>query len=248
MDELKIGEVIRELRGRKGISQETLAGVCRVSMQAVSKWENGQSYPDITFLPVLAEYLQVSVDYLLTGQDEGMAGRTVREDENGRIADMLKDRTEKDVLYILQYRNGKILDRQSRGGGSGEKEEEPVKIVFEEEFRGLEKGLHVEVWGSAEIGADGIVTDLEAGGNVSCGNVDGDIKAGGSVNGAAIEGDVEAGCDVNCSDINGDVTAGCSVKCRDIAGDAKAGVSIECGAVRGETAGRTVRNGRPDGK
>lgn len=240
MDELKVGEVIKELRGREGISQERLADVCSVSMQAVSKWENGQSYPDITLLPVLSEYFRVSVDYLLTGRNGETAGRTAGEEATGQIAGLLKDRTEKEVLYIIQYRNGKILDLQSRSRGGTEKEE-AVKIVFEEEFRSLGKGLHVEVWGSAEIRADGVVMDLEAGGNVSCGAVDGDIKAGGSVNCTGIEGDVRAGCDVVCSDIGGDVTAGCSVKCGDIAGDAKAGVSIECGVVRGKTAGGTVR-------
>ncbi len=43
MGELRIGEMIKELRGNKGISQEMLADVCGVSMQAVSKWENGGS-------------------------------------------------------------------------------------------------------------------------------------------------------------------------------------------------------------
>ncbi len=43
MSELKISEMIRELRTDRGISQETLADVCDVSMQAVSKWENGVS-------------------------------------------------------------------------------------------------------------------------------------------------------------------------------------------------------------
>lgn len=44
MREIKINEVIKELRTDKGISQETLANVCDVSMQAISKWENGVSH------------------------------------------------------------------------------------------------------------------------------------------------------------------------------------------------------------
>ncbi len=237
MGGLKVGEIIRELRGRNGISQETLADVCGISMQAVSKWENGQCYPDITFLPVLAEYFQVSTDYLLMGRrNEGAADETVREEENRRIADMLKDETKENILYILQYWNGKIIGRENRGrGGTGN--EEAVRIAFDEEFRELKKGLKVEIWGSAEIVADGIVADIEAGGNVNCGDVEGDIKAGGSVCCTGIAGDVRAGSDVDCSDIGGDATAGCSIKCRDIAGDAKAGVSITCQAVRGEMAG-----------
>lgn len=42
-NEIKISEMIRQLRTDKGISQEMLADVCNVSMQAVSKWENGVS-------------------------------------------------------------------------------------------------------------------------------------------------------------------------------------------------------------
>ena len=42
---------IRQLRQKAGISQEALAGVLGISVQAVSKWENEQSYPDIGFLP-----------------------------------------------------------------------------------------------------------------------------------------------------------------------------------------------------
>ena len=107
MRELKISEMIRELRTDKGISQETLADVCDVSMQAVSKWENGQSCPDITFLPLLAEYFGVSTDYLLTGRKHaaGNADDTIL---SGMSQQELKD----DVLYIVQYRNGKILDKK----------------------------------------------------------------------------------------------------------------------------------------
>lgn len=67
-EEIKIGEILKELRRSKGVSQENLAELCGVSMQAVSKWENGQSFPDITFLPKLAGYFQVTIDTLLLGR------------------------------------------------------------------------------------------------------------------------------------------------------------------------------------
>ncbi len=49
----------------KGMTQERLANIAHVSAQAVSKWENDQSYPDILLLPVLADTFGVTIDELL---------------------------------------------------------------------------------------------------------------------------------------------------------------------------------------
>ena len=97
MKELKIGEMIKELRGVKGVSQETLAAVCDVSMQAVSKWENGQSCPDIAFLPLLAEYFQVSIDYLLTGKESEQKCAAEDTDMSG-LTEQIKQMTKQDTL------------------------------------------------------------------------------------------------------------------------------------------------------
>ncbi|NLJ95550.1 MAG: methyltransferase domain-containing protein [Clostridiales bacterium] len=56
---------IAELRKGKGISQQELADVLGISFQAISKWETNVSLPDITMLPKIAEYFDVSVDELL---------------------------------------------------------------------------------------------------------------------------------------------------------------------------------------
>ena len=61
---MNIGYKIRELRKKRGITQERLANVIGVSFQAVSKWENGIALPDITLAPVLAKYFGVSMDEL----------------------------------------------------------------------------------------------------------------------------------------------------------------------------------------
>ena len=60
-----LGERIAELRKKKGISQEELADVLLTSRQAISKWERGESDPDIGRLKDLAVYFNVSIDYLL---------------------------------------------------------------------------------------------------------------------------------------------------------------------------------------
>ncbi len=56
---------IRELRHKKKITQQELADIVGVSFQTISKWENGGAMPDITYLPILAEYFDVSVDQLI---------------------------------------------------------------------------------------------------------------------------------------------------------------------------------------
>ena len=62
---LKIGAVIRELRTKNGMTQEKLAAHLGVSVQAVSRWESGICYPDLEFVPKIANYFRVSADYLL---------------------------------------------------------------------------------------------------------------------------------------------------------------------------------------
>lgn len=62
---LNIGQSITETRKNMNITQEQLAKMVGVSAPAVSKWETGASYPDITMLPSLARALDTSVDALL---------------------------------------------------------------------------------------------------------------------------------------------------------------------------------------
>ncbi|NLU25585.1 MAG: helix-turn-helix transcriptional regulator [Hungateiclostridium thermocellum] len=59
-----IGETIRILRLERAITQERLAEQLKVSASAVSKWERGEAYPDITLVPKLAELIGVSTDKL----------------------------------------------------------------------------------------------------------------------------------------------------------------------------------------
>ena len=61
----KLGGNIAALRRAKGLTQEQLAGLLGVSAPAVSKWETGASYPDITLLCPLARALDTNVDRLL---------------------------------------------------------------------------------------------------------------------------------------------------------------------------------------
>jgi len=63
-----LGSRITDYRRRKNVTQDQLAETMGVSSQAVSKWENDISCPDISLLPKLADYFGVSVDTLLRGE------------------------------------------------------------------------------------------------------------------------------------------------------------------------------------
>lgn len=62
---MNIGRKIKELRTARNLSQEKLAEYFDITSQAVSKWENGTAYPDITYLPSLAAFFDITVDELL---------------------------------------------------------------------------------------------------------------------------------------------------------------------------------------
>jgi DNA-binding XRE family transcriptional regulator len=69
MDRYVTGAVIRRLRESKKMTQEELAGKIHVSSKAVSKWETGQGFPDISLLEPLSKALDISVIELLSGED-----------------------------------------------------------------------------------------------------------------------------------------------------------------------------------
>jgi transcriptional regulator with XRE-family HTH domain len=70
---MTLGMKIYEKRKEKGLTQEALAEKLGVSAQAVSKWENGATCPDIALLPKLAKIFDITVDALLSEEDEPVA-------------------------------------------------------------------------------------------------------------------------------------------------------------------------------
>ena len=70
MNTEKIGKNISLLRRAKGITQSELGERIGVSFQAVSKWERGETLPDITLLPDLAIILETTIDYILLGSEK----------------------------------------------------------------------------------------------------------------------------------------------------------------------------------
>lgn len=85
-----LGKRIATYRRELGMKQEEMAEKLGISAQAVSKWENDQTCPDISLLPALAKMLNTTVDELLSGKPE--AENTVcivPEDQRKDIKDMM---------------------------------------------------------------------------------------------------------------------------------------------------------------
>ena len=77
MDRILIGENIKRMRLQKGVTQEQLAEAVGVSAVAVSKWERNETMPDISLLPGLAYFFQVSIDELMS-YDAAKVQREIR--------------------------------------------------------------------------------------------------------------------------------------------------------------------------
>ena len=67
---MKISQIIREKRKQLGLTQENVAEYLGVSIPAVSKWENGTTYPDIMLLPALARLLRTDLNTLMSFNEE----------------------------------------------------------------------------------------------------------------------------------------------------------------------------------
>lgn len=66
---MNMADRIQHLRKTKGLSQEELADQVGVSRQAVSKWESGQSTPDLDKVVIMSDLFQVTTDYILKGTE-----------------------------------------------------------------------------------------------------------------------------------------------------------------------------------
>ncbi|MBQ3231738.1 MAG: helix-turn-helix transcriptional regulator [Clostridia bacterium] len=85
--DMTLGKRIAQYRKEKGLTQEALAQAMNVSAQAVSKWENDQTCPDITSLPQLSRILDVTVDELLSGKTENLPAVTMQPIENRKAVE-----------------------------------------------------------------------------------------------------------------------------------------------------------------
>ena len=92
---MNIGAKIKQLRSKAGLTQEQLAERLGISGQAVSKWENDNGLPDISLLVPIADYFDISLDYLFLRSDYSQ----------GLEYDEIKERYTKARELFLLYPN-----------------------------------------------------------------------------------------------------------------------------------------------
>jgi transcriptional regulator with XRE-family HTH domain len=79
------GSIIKKYREKKNMTQQKLADLLNVSDKAVSKWETGKGYPDITLIEPLAKALGLSVVELLSGNDITNSNRSTTNVDQTRL-------------------------------------------------------------------------------------------------------------------------------------------------------------------
>lgn len=104
---MNFGKKIKELRLKKTVTQEQLAAHLNISPQAVSKWENNLTLPDIQLLPELSVYFGVTIDELFEMTDEKHLQRI----ENMVNTKRILDKT--DFEYAQNFLQGKLAQKES---------------------------------------------------------------------------------------------------------------------------------------
>ncbi|MCL2494441.1 MAG: helix-turn-helix domain-containing protein [Oscillospiraceae bacterium] len=211
-----LSERILSLRKEKSLTQEALAQQLGVSFQAVSKWENEQSCPDIALLPQLAEIFEVTIDSLFGRQApeappaEAPPAPVIIEEPvfaTGFDLPWPDDQTLRGVVYwgrkLLCHDH--IPKRKFTFNASDYTwilRYSPLNVA-------AECGIQVE------------------------GNIQRNATAGSHIHCNDIGGSATAGSHIHCNDVSASAGAGSHIQCNDVGGDANAGSHIECGNVGG---------------
>jgi len=98
MDQVKIGSLLKELRNEHSLSQEQLAEKFNVSSRSVSRWENGNTMPDISIMIELADFYDIDIRELLSGERKS---DTMDENLKETLV-MVADYTEEEKAKILK--------------------------------------------------------------------------------------------------------------------------------------------------
>ena len=88
IDQVKIGSFLKELRKEKGKTQEEIASILGTSSRSVSRWENGNTMPDLALLVELADYYEVDIREIIDGE---------------RKAEKMDKETKETLLKIADY-------------------------------------------------------------------------------------------------------------------------------------------------
>lgn len=100
---MKLSEKILTLRKSRNLTQEQLAEQLNVSRQSISKWESGQSIPEIEKIMLLSSIFDVTTDYLLKPSeiDELAVKTEILEKQQQKM--LIKDKKRSQILYLTMY-------------------------------------------------------------------------------------------------------------------------------------------------
>ena len=200
---MNFAEIIVNRRKALGLTQEGLAQKLGVTNQAVSKWESGQSCPDLALLPRIADLFGITIDELFGREPKAVsfpAQPPFPWPDDG-------------VLRVLLYAG------HTRVYG-------PVEGADEIHFCYEGPALNIE--SAVSVYCDDVMGNVTAGHSVNCDDVYGSISAQGSVNCDDVKGDIRAGGNVTCDCAEGDIHAGGNVQVDEASGDIHAGGSVYC--------------------
>ena len=206
MTQLRIASNLSHLRKLHKLTQEAMAEQLGISFQAISKWENGQAYPDIMMLPHLSKMFHYSIDELLLHDVSQSFTKIINQQDANEYTSM-----EGGKYSIKLFHDGKEA-------ASFTELDQQINIRLEGHVNHIESAF--------SISCDHIEGDAKADGSVSCQSIQGEVRAGGHLNCITINGNAAAGGNLTCERIEGNATAGNSIECGILHGDAFAGYQV----------------------
>lgn len=111
MDNEKFGKFIANLRKEKQMTQKNLADLLGVTNKAISKWECGDGFPEISILPALAEVLDVSIDELLKGERADQTDHSGEKPGGGILDSKLEERKSSNMLFFIHNAYNKFTNQ-----------------------------------------------------------------------------------------------------------------------------------------
>lgn len=246
---MDFGTKIAYYRKAKNLTQEELASQFDISNQAVSKWETGQSYPDVELLPKIADFFEISLDELFGREFVQKSAAEVADEamQNNEAGDFIEQAVlpvpvtlpEVVTLPVPEYRDT-YEDNETLYAvlyqGSRLVHEEEIKTRFGRITSKLDfnyDGPALNVYSVFSVTCDNVQGNVSAGSYVECDNVEQGVTAGGYVECDNVGQGVIAGGYIECGDVGGKLAAGGYVECGDVADSVAAGGYVECGDVGG---------------
>ena len=234
-----MGARILRRRKEKELTQEALANQLGVSNQAVSKWEGDVCCPDLQFLPLLADTLELSLDELFGRESKEKP--TQKAEADSQILPIAAELPweDDDAIHAVLFQGHRLLQPKQGSLFRHDKYDEIRKTV-ELHFSGTAQDIYSDF---SVVCTDSTISgSVRAGDGVTCGNVGGNVQAGDSVHCTGdVQGNVRASDSVTCGNVGGDVSASDSVRCGEVRGNVRASDSVTCGDVSGSVSAERVR-------